>query len=509
MLMIILSVLFSSLSVCTMSYLAMTTQMGPWVAPIFVVVCMTFAIFLVNRLWFHEHAVVTIVAGSMGGVIGLCVGLSFPLFYFLQRAWFVYLLSQPILFFSVVVTFVLTACVYAMFFAYFLRSYFLSKSKALFPISQLVYDMLIVNSGKKSHWFMLIGLGIASLWDGISLFIPASFVLFATTIHMAPMLFSVGFIAGNFIILPTIIGLCIRLFVLDGVKELISNNTIHSTALLTAFSFGMILVAVCRFIWFSFKKKRYGLAIGTFKPVFHMPAKKAFGLLILFFVVISKIFSFYCGCSLMIPGLVLILVAWLLKYVVEIYSELGVIDVSSFAWFIVLPIVYFFHVPSLVFITIFSFSVLCFGLVVDCFFSYKLAELANLSFSKILKYQIIGSLSAAVAVAIFLYCFATSAHFVNISILIDRIPEMSAMASFTEYDLVIFLAGFLCGWCVVLLTSDLLIVIAVILTSPLVAAILSVAAITSDFTSKPKRWYPLWFGVYAGHMFWLIVRSLK
>jgi high-affinity Fe2+/Pb2+ permease len=34
--------------------------------------------------------------------------------------------------------------------------------------------------------------------------------------------------------------------------------------------------------------------------------------------------------------------------------------------------------------------------------------------------------------------------------------------------------------------------------------VLVVAGIGAHLVKKKEQWYPMWFGVYAGHMLWLI-----
>jgi hypothetical protein len=139
-LLVFLSIFFSIVSTAMMSYLAMSTQLGPWVAPVFVVVCMVLAMPLTSKDWFKKYVIVTIAAGSIGGMVGTCLGLTWPAFYFLHERVFELSMKSPLTFASNVSMFVFCAGLPAFVAAYFFKDYLIVHRKLPFPMSKLIHD---------------------------------------------------------------------------------------------------------------------------------------------------------------------------------------------------------------------------------------------------------------------------------------------------------------------------------------------------------------------------------
>ena len=104
MLMMLLTIFFSIISTGIMSYLSMSTHLGPWVAPVFAVVSVAFIKPFFTKNWISKHLIVGIIGGSVGGMVGICIGFSFPSFYFMHRRLFEYWSHTPI-YFSIVIYF--------------------------------------------------------------------------------------------------------------------------------------------------------------------------------------------------------------------------------------------------------------------------------------------------------------------------------------------------------------------------------------------------------------------
>ncbi|MBP7854556.1 hypothetical protein KAZ82_01310 [Candidatus Babeliales bacterium] len=507
MLMMMLSVLFSMVSTAMMAYLAMNTQLGPWVAPVFVVVCMVFVIPLVKGGWFYEHAVIAIASGSVGGMIGICLGLSFPSFYFLHKELFDSWLQDPIKFSGIIFCFVVIAALYALFLGYFLRHYFLHRPRAKFPMSQLVYDVIFVDVAKKSHRLMMSGLGVATLWNSIMMLSRSAWVLYAPQLHMFPLLMSVGFVAGMTITFPVFIGLIIREFGFKLVR-VHTGSTLLTNSFLMTFCFGMLLMVVLRMIIVSWKNRK-SQEVQQRTEYWHKKFKDSavFKWYVLIIGLIVAWLHFF-GASVITCVYALIAIAWLSKYMVQIIAEVGIIEVDSYAWLVILPLVYIIAPPSMVVVSIAVFATLCLGLVVDFMFSYKLADLANVSYHKVVRYQMMASVCAAISAGLFFWWYCQFLTYESFALVAPKAHELDHVIKFGQYDHTVLMAGVLCAGLVLLLTSELLIVIGAVLMDPFMSLVLVIAGICAHFVKEREKLYPLWFGIYAGHMLWLIVQAI-
>ncbi len=507
MLMMTMAIFFSVMSTGMMSFLTMNTQLGPWVAPVFVVVCMVFVIPFIKSKWFYEHAIVAIASGSAGGMIGICLGLSFPSFYFLHKELFESWLAEPIKLCAVIFCFVMSASLYALFLGFFLRHYFLHEPRAKFPMSQLVYDVIFVDEQQKSHHRMVAGVGVATLWNSLMLLGRSSLAVYAPQLHMLPLLLSVGFVAGMVIALPVFVGFCIRLIVLDGVRMYTGSNLSLNSFLIT-FCTGMLMVALARMIFLAWKNRK-SKKVHERNQYWHKKIKEhnIFKWYAVIVAGMCAIFYFFGG-FLIVSLYTLVAIAWLSKYMVQIISEVGIIEIDSYAWFVILPLVYMVAPTSDVVVAIAVFATLCLGLIVDFMFSYKLADLAKISYHKIIRYQLIASFCAAIAAGLFFIWFCTTWGLSSFEFVTPKAHELDSIIKFGQFDLKILIAGILCGVVVLMITSELLTVIGAILMAPFMSATLVIAGMSAHLIKKRERWYPMWFGVYAGHMLWLIIQVI-
>lgn len=507
MLMLALSVFFSVISTGMMSYLAMNTQLGPWVAPVFVVVCMVIAIPFVNKKWFHEYAVVSIAAGSVGGMIGICLGLSFPSFYFLHRPLFTSWVSNPVQFCFVIFCFVMIATLYALFLGYFLRHYFLHQPRAKFPMSQVVHDVLFVDVEKKSHHRMLAGVGVVTIWNFLTMAGRFAWSVYAAQLHMLPLLLSVGFVAGTVIALPVFAGLVIRVFVLDFVR-IYTGSILSVNSFLVTFCAGMLVIALLRMVILAWKNRK-SHEVRERNAYWRKKIKEhdVFKWYALIAVSIFALLHFFGG-SLITSVYTLIAIAWLSKYLVQIIAEIGIIEVDSYVWFVILPLVYMMAPSSLIIVAVAVFATLCLGLVVDGMFSYKLADLAQISYHKIVRYQLIASFCAAISAGLFFLWFNVLWGFGSFPLIAAKAQELDGVIQFGFYDYKVLFAGILCGIAMLAVTAELLTVIGAILMAPFMSSVLVIAGVSAHVVKTREGWYPLWFGVYAGHMLWLIVQAV-
>ena len=179
------AVVLSLFSTAVMSYISMATPIGPWVGPTLVLLAMPF-FSLYNPRKRDEGLALSVIAGSLGGIIATACGFSFPTLYFLDPIIFNQWMNSPFYFCSVLALFVAVAGLCALAIVAYFQKSLLDEQKLAFPIGQLMHGMICVNKEIKKAYELLTGIIGTLLFcvfqDGIGRFkgcIPKSLSLFS------------------------------------------------------------------------------------------------------------------------------------------------------------------------------------------------------------------------------------------------------------------------------------------------------------------------------------------
>lgn len=507
MLMIFLTMFFSTLSTGMMSYLAMSTQLGPWVAPVFVVVLMVLAMPFFDARWFSRHVIVAIAGGSVGGMIGICLGLSLPSFYFMHKHLFNYWIKNPVIFSIIIASFIIAAAAYAFLLTYILRDYFFVQTNPEFPMSKLIHDVVYVDKDKQSRRMMLAGLLTSAAWNIFGIIGHWSFSLYSASIHMAPLLTSVGFMTGLDTALPVLVGLITRVIVLRAVHIYIPSNLTDHAFLIT-FCSGML------FSWFFI----YTISFWTKKSVHYwkdrsfllkMSTKPWFVLWYLGTATIVFMLFSYWGMSILVMFSMFLILMWLARYMVDIVAKVGIIEIDTYVWFILLIAIYFIPATSVSIVALSLFAMICLGLVVDFMFSYKLADLSGIDYKLIVKHQLIAVLCCAATAGLWFLYLNHTFDLGSFQLLSDKAHELDSVIRFGKYDYRIFVAGFVYAIILKRFFNNVLTITGGVLMAPFVSTMLIVSGAFAHLIKNREKFYPVCFGIYAGHMLWIILSAFK
>jgi len=223
---VILSVVFSVFSTVVMSYLAMATPIGPWIAPTLALLGMLIVGFFAKA---RSDRVSTIIlatsAGSVGGILATAFGFYFPTLYFLDTQLFNFWMGSPLYFASVLTGLGLVSGWFGLWIANLLEDKFIVQEKLSFPIGQLVHKTIIAQSQVRKAFDLVIGFGGTAvfcflqdgLW-GFKGFIPKTVTLInprmisifnvpLIRLDIWPMLWALGFVTGHVIAVPLAVGM--------------------------------------------------------------------------------------------------------------------------------------------------------------------------------------------------------------------------------------------------------------------------------------------------------------
>ena len=502
-LLLFLTTVFSILSTGLMSLIVMHMPLGPWVGPLFVVVCMAIIIPFVSRKWFQHHAIITIASSSIGGMIGLALGRTLPSFYFLYKEQFLQWVDQPLLFIGTIVAVVICAGGLAFFIAYLIKDYLILDEKLPFPMSKVVYNIVSVDRYDQVHTMMWAGIGISSVWNIVIMGIKFVFHRSMATYHMMPMLLSIGFVAGDLNVVPMTIGLVNRT-ILFWLRDHYFA-TMHKKEFLVLFCLGMLSVqivnTVAKIIFKHFMHVTYALH-GIKLHVITTRSVVCFTTVLLPSSVVLYLFGITWLQQLFIIPL-LFLIGF---NIAKIIGQIGIVSIDGFLWCVLLVMMYFFTaLSSINFLFIAVFASICLCVVIDLSFSYKLASLASITYRRLLPYQLVGFVVAAIASGCIMWYYAQSFDVQSLHHFAPDARDLDAVINFGTFNYKVFVCGIVSGLIMIATGQRLLVVIGSTFISAVESLLLIVAGIFAHFMPKRERYFPLCFGMYAAHVIWMIV----
>lgn len=505
-LLLFLTTMFAGFSQAMTSYLIMHWSLGPWVGPVFVVVCMALAVPFVSQKWFQEHAIVTIAAGSIGGMVGLCLGMTIPSFYFLYKTEFLKWLADPIWFAGIISSLVFSAGVLAFLIAYILKNYLIVRLKLSFPMSKLIYDIISVEEYSNLHRLMWLGVGLASVWNIVLFFVRFIFQSIVMQLQIIPLLISSGFIAGHLITIPAVIGLLYHIFCVNFLhKYYFMQHSIKE--FLIMFCLGMLVVQILYEVLQRIINYRFDSFFSLSFILPHLKNKKII-VLFLFALLISVLLLHGLGERLYELCFIFPLLIVIALNIAKIVGEVGIVDINGFVWCVLLPFLHSSNMSAMNLLLIATFITLFLGIVVDLVFSYKLTSLASISYRRVVKYQLLGFFVATVTSGIIMWFYAQSFSRESLYLFAQDAQALDTLINFGAFNYKIFICGALSGLLVLLAKESLLAVAGMTLMAPHVSIWLIISGLATFLVKDPKKLYPLWFGVYAAHVASMIIWAL-
>lgn len=506
MLTMFLTVFFSVISTIAMSYITLSLEIGPWVAPIFIIVLFLFLIPAFDKRWLQKHAMVMIATGSIGGMIGSCLAMSIPAFYLLHKDIYLHLLATPWKFISVVTAFVLVVGLCAFVMAYLLRYALVEKVQAPFPMSHMIYQMIYTQNNDQARALMGVGFGASAVWNLFLWMTQAAFAAYTAQLHMAPMLASVGFVAGKIIAIPMLIGFLTRVIMIDWLQGF-SRVQAYPSVILMTFCSGILVAWFVHVLVRFISQKNIAAKFKSQVVWLYDLAKQKWYMRAVFASLIAYVvFLKFSGFVWFEYLYLLIIILWLSKYVVQIIAELGVVEFHNYVWFALFPLVCFSFNTTLG-LTMFAMFVMLFlGIVLDAVFASKLAWLANVSYGYVLKYQVIAGICSAITSGIFFWWCSQYFDLDSLTLFTRRAHDLTNIIQSGQYNHEVFISGFVYGLLLHFAIPEILTVIGAILMPSSMSVWLIIPAAFAHLIKNRQRLYPVCFGIYAGNIVWLLAK---
>ncbi len=551
-----LSVIFALFSTAVISYVAMATPIGPWMEMTLVLLGTIFFRFLTHQIavtaQMRSLACAT-AAGGIGGAVAMACAFSFPTLYFLDPELFNTWMAKPFYFSAIMAGLVLAAGSFGFLIARHWQEKFLSDESMVFPIGQMVYNMIAIQNQFARAVQLACGAAAAliySLLQNFTLLIPARLTLLPaingtvfTIGHVAartdilPMFWAIGFTTGHVIAMPLLIAVIAKLALVDPIHNLFFS---HLTTIdyILAFGAGMAIQGallsladapktfgkIYNFVWFDSLrcaqhsprtgKKRFALISQLclkVKTLACLPAvalakagSKGRFLLLLPAIIFLTYFSFTIPEQLYLLAFTIICAYQLLI----IAGKLGIAPLGRFATFVMIPGLLIFGFTALQITFLAAFVEISCIVAVDSMFGQKVAQLASINHSRMMQYQWIGLLVSAISIGAIFWLLISHFELGSAELIASRAQGRAVLIQAFKFDYMVMLLGFLFSYSLKFLHVNPTLVFGGLLMG-LDSSLMLIAGGLSTYLVKNKEdHYPFWSGVYAANSLWIFLRML-
>lgn len=535
----LLTLLFTCLAVFVLSYVSLAVMIGPWIDP-------TLALCGLGLLslsaWFSWRGVsrsemlLVVAAGSMGGLIASAAVWSIPTLYFLDNAYFISLLERPMYFIGGIMALVCAAGSVGMLVARCTAFAWLDTEQYAFPIAQLVVRTLTVFGNV--YQFCLLGLGAVSavLFHAAQLVrwgIPSTISLMQQKIinswmclphiiinmNTAPMLWAVGFIAGNLLVVPLCVGMLLRLLLMDPCYRLWFSLHLSQQNFATAFCTGIIIQGVVYSFWkllLTWRKSSIKGSPPLAIRVMHLMS----------WLLPLRNMGYYAVGVVACAALVLRCIAhlsWVSIFYVLIASavcgyqlillmgRIGLAPLGRFATFVMVPGLLLFRFNGLQATVVAAFVELVGAVAASAASGMRIAQSARRDeqSESIYYYQAIALFISALAVGVVMWVFATYFGFGVPPLLAQRAQARALLIGAHEMHMGVLLVGVLVGFTLQALTNiNTTLLLGGILMSTSDTLMLIAGGALSYMWHEPAKLEPFWSGVFTASSLWMMSRIL-
>lgn len=356
----------SVFSTAVMSYIAMATPIGPWIAPTIVLIgSLCTRLLRTSDAAANRGLALVTAAGSVGGIVATAAAFSYPTLYFLDAPLFNSWMSNPWFFCAVLTGLVCAAGGCGLLAAQLFEHELLDEYKLPFPIGQLVYKLIAAQNNIRKSYELGVGFLASCCWTvaqgafGITrAFIPQSITFFSGAkigavsipalslqLTVLPMLLAIGFIAGHMIAIPLGAGALAKVFIIEPLQAL-AFPALSSSDFLLAFCSGMVcagavqsFVAVPAMLTATYAQMKNGsITNGSAVANWYLKLKRVETV-----VALSATVAFltYFKFSILAQIFIIIGSAICAYQVAAIAGKIGLAQLGRFATFVMVPALFF------------------------------------------------------------------------------------------------------------------------------------------------------------------------
>lgn len=523
------SIILSIFSTTVMSYIAMATPIGPWIAPTVLLCALLFYVCFYKAHHLEHMLVYTTIAASVGGILATAFGFTFPTFYFLDASSFNQWLQDPIYFCVATGLLSLLAGWYGLWIANILEPTIIANDQLPFPIAQLIYKMIMVQHQLKKAFHMVLGFVTTficcALQDGlyaIQAVIPKTIFL-CTNIHIAcvkipalyfdvwPMLWAIGFVTGQAIVIPLLVGTLSRIMIAQPLQQLFFSS-MQSLDFILAFCSGMVLSGVVssfipKKIDGRLKKPHLGAVYNTCHTLLASLDRSLYYEGLLISLSAMAVLSYF-GFSFMAQGYLLVATALCAYQIVIIAGKIGLAQLGRFATFVLVPALCVFNINMLQATLISMFVEISTGVAVDILCGRKIVALAHAHTRSAKRYQYLGLITSCVTIGIVSWLFIRHFSLGSSELFAQRAQARALLIHAKQFDYYAVFIGLIYGLLLKKLSLNPMLVLGGLLMPLNLSIGLVTGGLMTLLTRDAQEYFPFWSGVFAANSIWMLVQSL-
>ncbi len=526
---IIISIVLSLFSTIVMSYVALATPIGPWIAPTLV-----FIVLLCSRLCVITTSSMTYIvsAASVGGIMATACAFSFPTIYFLDATLFNEWMKSPFFFSSMLGIFSFLAGLFGFFIADVSEKTLVFEQNLSFPIGQLIHKMILAHNQIRKAYELMIGFCITALFSllqgGIwcmNGFIPKTITLFSrvhilffsvpamvVNLDIAPMVWAIGFVTGHVIAVPLAIGACANIFFVSPIQRSFFSHlsfmefTLAFCSGIVLFITLMSLIGMPQNIIEGIKKgmqqvKNNDKSMQSFLQVNTILPFVGFGgVLILFFSYFK--FPWYTQLYLLICSSITT------YQIAAIAGRIGLALLGRFATFVMVPAMLIFNINYVQLVFIATFVEMSGGIAADILFGRKLAQLSDVSRTKMRQYQLLGLCIASASIGIVFWLLINHFGLGSPELFAYRAQSRQLLIQAQQFDYIVLVLGALFGMILQCLKCNPMLVLGGLLMPLDMTAGLVFGGVLALCVTEKEEWFPFWSGVFASNSLCMLLRAV-
>lgn len=527
---VIMSFFLSIFSTIVLSYIAMATPIGPWIAPTLVLIAVPLLKILTRHDRLTERVGLVTIAGSVGGILATGMGFSLPTLYFVDPVLFNSWMASPIYFSCMLAALAFAAGAFGLLIANILEHRFIYQDNLPFPVGELVYKMIAVQDQAKKAWDLLIGfLGttvFCILQDGIFAFkgfLPKMITLIpkinlgmlripAVSLDIWPFVFAIGFVTGHVIAVPLAVGAFSKVFIIDPINTVFFSS-IKNFEFILSFCSGMVVSGTLASFLGAPKLLYKTLAklivngTHTFKVNSTGMSKRH---LVQLAIVVIGLFGYltFLGISFLAQLYVLIFTAMCTYEIALQAGKMGLARLGAFATFVMLPAMFLFDLSLIHIVFIAAFVEICGGVACDILQGRKVAKEASISRDKAESYQWFGLLISSLAVGIVFWLLINHFTLGSAELFALKAQNRQLLIEASNFNIYVMTLGFMFGF----LLKELKVAPSLVLGGILMPLNISLGLIAGGLmtllTKNKEEWYPLWSGVFAANSVWMLLKAV-
>lgn len=535
---------FAILASIVLLYISISSGIGPWVAPLIVLVAAALGkLFGVLRDDTGSRLVRIQAAGAHVGLLAVAIGFTVPTYFFVDRVGFMSLIiDQPVMTCLGLAAFIAFWSLVGTFLGQIFAEHFLQDTSLKIPVAEVIKTTINASGERKEFLNLMRGVSAGSvlciireilkskLSTGLARFVQFFTVRFIGDIGsvlvdaFAPSIWAVGFIVGPAMASAFFIGMISKLVVLEPLYLLLQNMQWgHGLSLeqyLAAVSSGLVLtelfaglVSMVFQCVFVLRERKVAQALSDSLAKLWQKTKAICGNFQYELLGLSCCAGllFFWGSGTSSVGLLFYLIFAIGMSVYQmtlIAGNIGLVQFGRFATFVMLPALVCFNVTSIQAIIISVVVAVVGAAAANMLFQFRLADDFHIPRSTMYRIQLISSIFGAVGIAVIFWLLCSHLTLGTKEFFALRGYQRALLIQSFNFDMLSLGIGLVFGFILRYLGVAPAMVLGGLLMQPGLVIAFVLGAMISHFVKNPKEHMATASGVFAAEAVWIFVRIL-